>query len=143
MDGKDKEVNIAQVPEWNRLSLDGYNPWFFEESKKVISNEDIPEAGSKSQPQDDHNTEQTPEMFDSYIDMEVALPRGLDGGLFHAKVKRREMDRARNPIGEETNNPIIDTRLYEVEYIDETIDTAAENAIAINILSEVHEEGHR
>ena len=64
----------------------------------MISYEDIPEADNESQPQDYHNNEQAPGMFDSCIDMEVALPSGLDGGLFHAKVKRREMDRDGKPI---------------------------------------------
>ena len=44
--------------------------------------------------------------------MEVALLRGFDGGLFYAKVKRHAMDCDINPIGEETNNHITDTRLY-------------------------------
>ena len=35
MDGKDKEVNITEVPEWNRLSLDEYNTEFFEEFNKI------------------------------------------------------------------------------------------------------------
>ena len=42
----------------------------------VISDEETTEAENKSQNQDDHNTEQTPNFFDSYIYIEVALPRG-------------------------------------------------------------------
>ena len=80
----------------------------------MIRNEKIHEDYNEQQPQYDHNTEQTPEMFDSYIDMEVALPRRLYGGLFNSKVKRRAMGRDINPIGKETKNPITDTRLYEV-----------------------------
>ena len=109
----------------------------------MINDEEIPEANNKSQTQDGHNNEQTPEMFDSYIDMEVALPRGLDGGFIHARLKWRVMDCDRNPIGGETNNPITDTRLYEVEYIDVTIETLTVNFIAENILLQVDEEGHR
>ena len=53
------------------------------------------------------------------------------------------MDRDRNTIGKETNNSIADTRLYEVEYIDGTIETLVANVIAKNIFLQVDEEGHR
>ena len=53
-------------------------------------------------------------MFDSYIDIEIGPPRGLDGELYHAKVKRHEVDRNGIPVGVETSKPITDTRLYEL-----------------------------
>ena len=53
------------------------------------------------------------------------------------------MDCGGNPIFEETNNHITDTRLYEVKYINGTIETLAANVIAENILLHVDEEGHR
>ena len=53
------------------------------------------------------------------------------------------MDCGGNPIVEETNNHITDTRLYEVEYIDGTIETLVANVIAKNIFLQVDEEGHR
>ena len=142
MDTNDKEVNIAEVPEWNSLSIDECEPNFFEYFNKVISDEDIPETKNESQPQDDHNTEQKLEIFDSYIDMVVALPRVLDDGLFHAKVKWRAMDHVRNTISKETNKPITDTGLYEVKYIDGTIGNLAANVISENVLSQVNKEGH-
>ena len=54
-------------------------------------------------------------MFDSYIDMEICLPKGLGVELYHAKVKRCAVDRDGIPFGVETYKPITDTRLYEVE----------------------------
>ena len=109
----------------------------------MINEVDIPVADNESQPQDDHNTEQTPEMFDSYIDMEFTIPRGLDGGLFHAKVKQRAMVCDGDPIREEINKPTTDTSLYKVEYIYRTIETLAANIITENILLQVEKEGHR
>ena len=100
-------------------------------------------ADNASQPRDDHNTEQKSEEFDSYIDMEFKRPRGLDGGLFHAKVNWREMDHDGDPIREETNNPITNTSLYKVEYIDGTIETLSAKIITENILSQIEKEGHR
>ena len=43
----------------------------------------------------------------------------------------------------ETYNPITDTRLYDVEYLDGTIVTLAANVIADNILSQVDKEVHQ
>ena len=67
----------------------------------------MPEAG-------DNNMVEMPDMFDSYINMEVGLPRGNDGEIYHAMVKRRVIDDYGKPLGVETSNPITDTRIYEV-----------------------------
>ena len=67
----------------------------------------MPEAG-------DNTAYEKPDMSDSYINMEVGLPRGNDGEIYHAMVKRRVIDDYGNPLGVETSNPITDTRIYEV-----------------------------
>ena len=51
---------------------------------------------------------------DAYVDMELGLPRGEDDSLMHAIVKRRKFDDDRNPIGNESTNPLVDTRAYEI-----------------------------
>ena len=81
-------------------------------------------------------------MIDSYIDMEIELSRGLDRELYHAKVKRRAVDRNGISVVFETSNPITDIRLYDVEYLDGIIETLAANVMAENIFSQVDEEGH-
>ena len=75
---EDKDVNItfASVPDWNQLSSDELNPEFDDEFHKVITDYDVPhddEEKPKEEPTHTH------EMFDSYIDMAISLPRGLDG----------------------------------------------------------------
>ena len=52
------------------------------------------------------------------------------------------MDCGGNPISEETNNLITNTRLYEVKCIYGTIETLAVNVIAKNILLQVNKERH-
>ena len=59
------------------------------------------------------------------------------------KVKRRAFYRDSIPVGVEDSNPITDTRLYHVEYLDGTIETLAANVIAENLLSQVNKEGHQ
>ena len=71
--------------------------------------------------------------------MEIGVPRGLDVKIYHAKIKRHSVDRDEIPFGVENFNPITDTRIYDVEYIDGTIKNLAANVIANNILSQVDE----
>ena len=75
--------------------------------------------------------------------MDIGLPRGLYGELYHAKVERREGVRDVIPSGVENPNPITDTRLYDLEYLDCTIKTLSENVIAENLLLQVDKEGPR
>ena len=53
-------------------------------------------------------------MFDSYIDMEIGLPRVLDVKLYHSEVKCRAVNRYGIPVGIETPYPITDTILYYI-----------------------------
>ena len=119
---------LTEVPHWNRLSYDESNPVFMEEFDKAISDAGMPEADSTG----DH----------AYINMEVFLPRGIDSEVVHSKVKAHTLNAAGSPIGKESLNPIIDTRLYEVEFIDGSTKTIATNVIAENLLSQVDQEGH-
>ena len=75
--------------------------------------------------------------------MEIGLPRGEDNSLHHAKVKRRAIDVDGKPVGKANNNPLMDSREYEVEYLDGYTETLSANIIAENLLAQVDEEGHR
>ena len=134
LEAKDIEANITEIPDWNRLSMDKSDPDFKEEFNKVINDETIPEA--------DDLKEDTPEMFDQYINMALALPQWDGTEMLHARVKWRALDHDSTPMGSKSNNPITDTQLYEVEFIDSTTEVMAANIIAQNILSKVNEEGH-
>ena len=46
------------------------------------------------------------------------------------------------PIGQASNTPMLDTRQYEVEFLDGYIKVYTSNIIAVNLLSQVDEEGH-
>ena len=58
-------------------------------------------------------------------------------------MKRRAVDVDGRPIGRPSNNPITDSRLYDVEFLDGTMETISANIIAENLLSQVDSEGHR
>ena len=83
----------------------------------------------------------TPEAFDQYINSLVMMNRG------GVRVKGRVIGRHRNadgvPIGKAHSNPIMDTRLYDIEFPDGSTDAYAANLVAENIYAQVDEEGKK
>ena len=128
----DNGDEMAEQPAWNRLSLSDDDQDFVEEFNRVINDESIPEADAYS-----------PDSHDSYLNMEIGLPRGDDDALLHATVKRRAVDVDGKPIGVASNNPLTDSRKYEVEFDDGTSEILSANIIAENILAQVDDDGHK
>lgn len=50
------------------------------------------------------------DILDSYPDMDIGLPWGLDNKLFQASVMRRAVDEDSRLIGRPNKNPLLDTR---------------------------------
>jgi hypothetical protein len=74
--------------------------------------------------------------------MELGLPRGQEDELHLARVKRRVVDVEGQPVGRPSRNPLLDSRQYEVEFLDGATDILTANIITENLLSQVDEEGH-
>ena len=133
---KDQDLPIPNdMPNWNRLSLDEDDPEFGDLFIQTIDDEGVPHA-------DDIEAELNI-ANDNYSNMEIGLPRGADGEIMRATVKRRAVDADGRPIGVASSNPMTDTRLYKVEFVDGTEDTISANIIAENLLSQIDAEGHR
>ncbi len=81
----------------------------------------------------------TPESYDEYLTAQVLLPHG--GKASKATVVCRKRDHDGRPIGKRHANPLLDTRLYEVEFPDGTMKAVSANLIAENLLSQVDDEG--
>jgi hypothetical protein len=81
----------------------------------------------------------TPESLDEYLTAEVLLPTG--GELLRGVVKARKHDADGNPVGTRHSNPILDTREYEVELPDGSINVYAANIIAENMYAQIDHEG--
>jgi hypothetical protein len=109
------------------------DPDFAEEFARTFDNPDIKEA----------DEEFDPDSYDGYVNMELLLDRpGAEPEL--ARVTKRLKDKDGKPIGvAHGNNPILDTRLYEVEYKDGYKAAMAANTIAENLFSQVDGDGHR
>ena len=118
--------------DWADLLKD--DPDFQAEFDRAISDNKLPEADDAF----------TPEVFDdTYLNMELVLPRSAPDTPEVAKVVKRLRDKDGRPIGRASDNPILDTRVYEVEYLDGHREAVAANVIAENLFAQVDDEGNR
>ena len=102
---------------------------FYEEFQKVYSNPEVKE-------------EFTPDSFDPHIGMELLMDRGGNKPE-KARVKRRLKDEAGNPIGKAHPNPIMDSRVYELEYEDGYAVPVSANTIVENLFNQVNDDGRK
>jgi hypothetical protein len=82
-----------------------------------------------------------PEAFDRYLTAEVALSRG-GGEPERGKVLRRKRNADGDPIGKAHENPLFDTRQYEVEFADGSVGSYTANMIAESLYSVADSEGN-
>ena len=121
---------ILNIDDWDDPAFDAE---FVQEFGRTINNPAIQEA----------DQEFTPDSFDdSYLHMELALPRE-GGGVQFGRVVKRLRDKDGLPIGTANDNPILDSRMYEVEFQDGYKTSLAANAIAENLFSQIDDEGNR
>jgi hypothetical protein len=80
------------------------------------------------------------ETLDKWLSAKVLLPHGDTQSS--ATVRRRKRDHEGNPIGTSHPNPVLDTRVYEVEFEDGTQQEYAANLIATSIFAQVDDEGY-
>jgi hypothetical protein len=82
----------------------------------------------------------SPEAYDQYLMANVLMDRGGEAML--GTVKNWKRDSKGNPVGRSNMNPLLDTREYEVEFPDGSIDILTVNAITESSLySQVDKEG--
>ena len=106
---------------------------FQDEFNNVVSHPDVKEA-------DELFT--TEVMGDPYVNMELALPQGDTLEPWYARVTKRLRDANGIPIGTAHDNPILDTRMYEVEFMDREKSSLSANYIAENLFAQIDDEGN-
>ena len=84
-----------------------------------------------------HDQENVPS--NAYVGMDLGLPCGEYYSLMHVIVKQRKSADDGNPTGTESTTPLVDTRAYEIDFIDGTTETLTANIIAENLLAQVDE----
>ena len=109
------------------------DPDFQEEFNSITSNEEVKDN-------DDHFALDT---YDTYLNMELALPQGDSLEPTRARVTKRLKDANGIPIGTTDDNPLLDTMMYEVEYLDGERTSLSANHIAENLFAQVDNEGNR
>ena len=87
MDVHGVPININEIPQWNRLCVDEHDEEFIDEFRNKVSDDSIPEVDVKCNEKD------------NYVNMEINIPRGVEGEIEHARVKKRALDRDGRPIG--------------------------------------------
>ena len=93
--------------DWTDLLDEDEDDAFREEFQNVITNKDIPKA-------DDSTSEV---LDDTYLNMEIPLPRDSEGPEF-TKVTKRLRNANGIPIDTTNDNSILDSCVYEVEFAD-------------------------
>jgi hypothetical protein len=102
------------------------------------------EEVARSEPAEPESTmpeadDYTEDSYDKYISAQVLLPVG--DSLTSARVTGRKRDDNGNPVGLANRNPLLDTRIYEVEFPDGHSQEFAANIIAESLYSQVDDEG--
>ena len=85
-------------------------------------------------------TNATQKDLDEYIGAQVTLPDS-DGLQVLCRVKGRKRDSSGATIGEYNSNPILDSRVFDVEYPDGRIEAFSTNVIAESLYGQVDDEG--
>ena len=125
-DGKNKPK------EWAMHLLDTDDD-FQDEFNNVISHPEVEEADESS----------TPEvMGDTYVNRELALPQGDTLEPRYTRVTKRLRDANGIPIGTAHDNPILDTRMYEVKFMDGGKSSLSANYIAENLFTQIDDDGN-
>jgi Reverse transcriptase (RNA-dependent DNA polymerase) len=112
------------------------DPGFYDDFTRVIDDAQLKHA-------DELYAKEIDVLSDPYVGMEMAMTRGAEGELLHATVRKRVRDEDGRPVGVSHSNPLLDSRKYEVEYIDGHVEELTANLIAENLISQVDEEGRR
>ena len=141
------EAIKAKIKDSNHIILEGgktqpYNwtdhpleedPDLIEEFHDVISNNKLKDADETF----------TPDVYDTYLNMELAIPPGDSLEPRLARVTKLLKDANGLPIGLANENPILDTRMYKMEYLDKDRMSLAANNIAENLFAQIDDDGNR
>ena len=126
----------GEKPDFTKYEEQDWDEDFFDEFKRVYSNPEVKEADDVESDNEDANE---PAIAESYLNMEVAIDRGGEQPEL-ARVTKRLRGVDGKPIGRASNNPLTDTRMYEVEYSDGYKAAMSANVIAESMFAQVDEE---
>ena len=91
--------------------------------------------------QEDVHPDEDDEAVDKYLNMELTLGVGTDDPR-RGRVLKRSRGLDGRPTGRAHSNPILDTREYDVEFTDGSVEKYRANIIAENMFAQVDDEGN-
>ena len=74
--------------------------------------------------------------------MELGIRHDYKEGMHYARVKQRDVDQEGRPVGRPQDNPLLDHRKYEVEFLGGGTEIITSKIIAENLLAQVDDDGH-
>jgi len=125
------EESLESVPDMDDLPPIPVDLFEGDEDDPIVFAQPDPEAVDADQ--------FTPDEMDKYLHTELLLPHG--DGMQRARVVRRQRDDDGNLMGTSHDNPVLDSRLHEVQFPDGATDVVTANLIAENLYAQVDEEG--
>ena len=112
------------------------NPGVIYTNENMPSLKDYDDMITDDQPDDDDE-----EAIDKYLNIELMMNMGTNDE-WRGRVIKRSWGLDGEPIGRAHNNPLFDTREYEVEFTDGTHERYQANVIAENMCAQVDNEGN-
>ena len=101
----------------------------------------LPYGAEEQSPQFDEVNQEYLDSLDNYIGTNVTIPGKNGEPPVIAIIKGRKRDHLGNPIGEKHINPVLDTRVYNLEFPDGRVEEYGVNTIVENICEQVDEYG--
>jgi hypothetical protein len=129
----DKASNERNLEEFPEVPAD-----FFGAEDDVEGLMDEPQEPEVSKPDVDGYADNE---IDEYLAAVVDIPRG--GDIITGTVTHQQRNADGQLIRKRNLNPLLDTREYEVEFPDGTMDTYSANIIAENLFAQVDTEGRQ
>lgn len=134
------DSNMNAPTDWSRYNLEQDRD-YLEEFHHTVAHPTIPESEEPTTESEEPTTND--QMHDTYVNMEVLLPRGgIDEPQLAIVTKRARNDDGK-PVGTAHTNPLLDSREYVVTFNDGSTEILRANVIAENLFSQVDEQGHR
>lgn len=131
------ERTIATIPKTKAFDIDDENEDFQKEFHQLLNDTTLPEMD---------DIVETIETTDNknYLNMEVDLHRNDDETrVATGRVVRQKVDEKGKPMGTAHDNPMLDTRQYEVAFDDGHVEVYSANVLAESILAQVDDLGHK
>jgi hypothetical protein len=132
----DEQINLRLKDEGFELAETNENQLFQED---LAGDDEVAFADGIEPMIDEDNKEYTPDAYDPYIGTEILIAHGDQAD--RARVSKRIKANDGTPIGMSNSNPLLDTRLYSVEFSDGEVAEIQANIIAENMFAQVDSEG--